>query len=113
LLVPLGENFLVCDLIQRLNCEVVVIARNSLGTLNHTLLTVNALKNVGIRRIKIVLMANGRPDASSVTNKDILSQILSRLKVYRINFLGKKANKKVSLKNSSKKIKKTLARISD
>src|ERR1041385_8329560 len=36
LLVPLGEKYLVRDLIKRLNCEVIVVSRNQLGTINHT-----------------------------------------------------------------------------
>ena len=40
---PLGEGFSVLDLIAKLGCETVVVSRNQLGTINHTLLTVDAL----------------------------------------------------------------------
>jgi dethiobiotin synthase len=45
LLVPLGPAHFVLDLIRELRCEVVVVSCNKLGTLNHTLLTVQALLN--------------------------------------------------------------------
>src|SRR5271165_6767216 len=38
LLVPLGSGFTVADLIAGLDGRVVVVARNRLGTINHTLL---------------------------------------------------------------------------
>ena len=39
-MVPLGEGFSVLDLIAKLGCEAIVVSRNRLGTINHTLLTV-------------------------------------------------------------------------
>jgi len=48
LLVPLGEDYSVLDLIASLRCEVLVVSANRLGTLNHTLLTVRALQQAGI-----------------------------------------------------------------
>lgn len=46
-LVPLGGPYFVLDLLIRLNLPVWVVARAGLGTINHTLLTVEALK-VGV-----------------------------------------------------------------
>src|SRR3954447_582296 len=44
LLAPLGEGYNALDLIQELKCRSIVVAGNRLGTLNHTLLTVNMFK---------------------------------------------------------------------
>lgn len=44
LLVPINEQELMADLIARLALPVVVVARSTLGTINHTLLTVEALR---------------------------------------------------------------------
>jgi dethiobiotin synthetase len=51
ILVPLNEKTLVLDLIQQLELQVIVVCRGTLGTINHTLLTVHALKarNIPIR----------------------------------------------------------------
>ncbi len=46
--VPIKENFLMSDLIKFLNLDAVVISRPNLGTINHTLLTIEHLRNKGI-----------------------------------------------------------------
>lgn len=110
LLVPLGESFFVSDVIRRLNCEVIVVARNQLGTINHTLLTVNALKRFGVKNISVVLMGTSKKDASVEKNGDVLREFLEGTEVWEVGFLGKKANKNGVLKKSARKLKKTLAR---
>jgi dethiobiotin synthetase len=44
-LVPLNETDLVIDLIARFSAEVIVVADLYLGSINHTLLTIEALRN--------------------------------------------------------------------
>ena len=39
LLVPLTDNFMVADLIKLLNARVILVSRNYLGSINHSLLT--------------------------------------------------------------------------
>jgi dethiobiotin synthase len=48
LLVPLAPGLLQCDLIRALGLPVVVVSRDRLGTINHTLLTLDALRRRGI-----------------------------------------------------------------
>jgi dethiobiotin synthetase len=48
LLCPLTEEATVADLAGRLRLPVVVVARRSLGTLNHTLLTLEAARSRGL-----------------------------------------------------------------
>ncbi len=43
-LVPLNERDLMVDLMVRIAVPVLVVARTSLGTINHTLLTLHALR---------------------------------------------------------------------
>lgn len=112
LLVPLGEKYLVSDVIQRLNCDVVVVvARNQLGTINHTLLTVNALKRFGVKNIVVVLMGTSKKDASVEKNGGVLREFLGGTRVVEVEFLGKKANKIGVLKKTVRNLKKTLAGI--
>lgn len=47
-MVPLWEGYLVLDLIRELGLPALVIARPSLGTINHSLLTLNALERACI-----------------------------------------------------------------
>jgi dethiobiotin synthetase len=44
LMVPLNNHYLMIDLIVQLNAEVVLVSQNYLGSINHTLLSVEALK---------------------------------------------------------------------
>ena len=111
LLVPLGEKYFVSDLIQRLNCEVIVVARNQLGTINHTLLTVNALKRFGVKNISVVLMGTSKKDASVEKNGEVLREFLGGVRVVEVKFLGKNANEIGVLKKFVRNLKKTLAGI--
>ena len=68
LLVPLNGKDLVIDLIDELDCEVVVVSQNYLGSINHSLLTIAALKERNIPITGIVF--NG--DVNKETEKIIL-----------------------------------------
>jgi len=59
-LVPLNENELLIDLIKTLDLPVVIAARAGLGTINHTLLTVEAMRNRNLKMHGVVL--NGEPN---------------------------------------------------
>jgi dethiobiotin synthetase len=48
LMVPLNDKFLMIDLIKNLGAEVVLVSQNYLGSINHTLLSIYALKNYGV-----------------------------------------------------------------
>jgi len=113
LLVPLGEKYFVSDLIKRLNCEVIVVARNQLGTINHTLLTVNALKRFGVKNIAVALVGTSKKDASVEKNGALLREFLGGIEVREVKFLGKNANEIGVLKKCVKKMKKTLAGFCD
>ncbi|WP_243635830.1 dethiobiotin synthase [Hymenobacter edaphi] len=49
LLVPLAPGLLVADVVQQLGLAVVVVSRHYLGSINHTLLTLEVLRQRGIR----------------------------------------------------------------
>lgn len=54
-MVPLTPTYLVRDLALELGLPMVVASRPGLGTINHTLLTVEALRAVGLEVVEIVL----------------------------------------------------------
>ncbi len=87
LLVPLTEEFSVLDLIGRLKCELLVVAPNRLGTLNHSLLTLEALRRRGIRPLKLVFMDTAVADPSSMSNPRLLAELISPIPLIRIPFL--------------------------
>lgn len=55
LLSPLAEDFTVCDLAAELALGVLVAARPGLGTINHTLLTIQAARAAGLDVRAVVL----------------------------------------------------------
>lgn len=48
LFVPLNDNFLIIDLIQRFNIPVVLVSKFYLGSINHTLSSIDALQKRNI-----------------------------------------------------------------
>jgi len=73
LLVPLTENSLIIDLMGKLAYPVILVARTSLGTVNHTLLSVEALKSWRLTVAGIVLSGDSRKvgDEEEFTPSDI------------------------------------------
>jgi dethiobiotin synthetase len=63
LMVPLNNDSLVIDLIEKLKAEVILVSRNYLGSINHTLLSIEALqrRNIPIKGI----IFNGNPVSTS------------------------------------------------
>ena len=94
LMVPLGKRFLVCDLIRALDCSVVIAAKNQLGVINHVLLTVAMLEEIGLRRssISLVLMRTATRDASTNSNPRILRELLPKILFGNVGYLGPKAS---------------------
>jgi dethiobiotin synthase len=59
-LVPITSDVFLIDLVQQWAVPVLVVARSSLGTINHTCLTLEALRNRGIPILGVIL--NGDPN---------------------------------------------------
>ncbi|MBM7622563.1 dethiobiotin synthase [Sporohalobacter salinus] len=76
LMVPLAEDFLIPDLVMRLDLPVIIVARPNLGTINHTVLTVKAARQLGLDVLGVII--NGYPKEAGVaeeTNPDIISDL--------------------------------------
>lgn len=67
---PITDRFLFIDLIKKWKVPAIVVARSTLGTINHTLLTINALKANGIEILGIVF--NG---PKNTLNKDSIEKV--------------------------------------
>lgn len=63
LLVPMNSSTLIIDLIQQLKCSLILVARSGLGTINHTLLSLEALQQRSIPILGVVLI--GPPNSSN------------------------------------------------
>ncbi|OED37656.1 dethiobiotin synthase [PVC group bacterium (ex Bugula neritina AB1)] len=71
--VPLWEKYLVSDLIKDLALPVILVAQAHLGTINHTLLTLDHLKSKGINVLGFILNhSSKKKDMSDLTNAGII-----------------------------------------
>lgn len=79
--VPYGDNplFWQGDLIRHLDLPVVLVARSALGTLNHTLLSLRALRADGLRVAGLVLVgephSENERDLAAMGAVPVLAQI--------------------------------------
>ena len=92
-LAPLGGPYVVADLMARLKLPVWVVARAGLGTLNHTLLTVEALKSRGVFTRRILLNGYKGKDLSEKSNGPLLRQ-LTGIPVTEIPYTSARLRKK-------------------
>ena len=76
LLVPLGAGGSVRDLARELDLALVVAARPGLGTINHTLLTLEAARSAGLSVAAVVLTPwPDRPDTIERSNRQTIARL--------------------------------------
>jgi dethiobiotin synthetase len=75
LLVPLTPSYLVRDLAHELALPLVVAARAGLGTINHTLLTLEAARASGLRVAGVVLTPWSSPGALQESNRATIAAL--------------------------------------
>lgn len=81
LLVPLTDRLTVADLARRLRLPLLVVARPGLGTLNHTLLTIQCARRAGLPVLGVVFNHAGpRPRSpmarvAETTNPGVLERV--------------------------------------
>ncbi|HZR17208.1 MAG TPA: dethiobiotin synthase [Verrucomicrobiae bacterium] len=121
LLVPLGENYTVRDLIVRLGCDVLLVCPNKLGTINHTLLTLSSLgvwpgrgPRSGLRwprSVKLVVMDQRSPDFSSRTNPAILRELIHPRTLVQVPFLEQNCLSVASVQRAAVKLRTVLSKL--
>ena len=76
LLAPLYKRSTSVDLIRLLDIPLIVIGRNALGTINHTLLTVEHARRSGLTVLGVILnCCSPDPDVSAETNHQIIKEL--------------------------------------
>lgn len=76
LLVPLTPTYCVRDLACDLGLSLVIAARPGLGTINHTLLTLEAARTAGLRVAGVVLTPwPARPSVVEQSNRDTIGRL--------------------------------------
>ena len=76
LLVPLAPDYLVRDLARDLGLPLVIAARPGLGTINHTLLTLEAARAAGLRVAGVVMTPwPEQPSAMEDANRETIARL--------------------------------------
>ena len=84
LLSPLAWGFDARDLAARLGAPALVVSADRLGTLNHTLLTLEALAARSVPVLGVVFSAPATPDDSTGTNAIVLRRVVPRVRVEEV-----------------------------
>lgn len=79
LLVPISHTQTIADLIKP-HYRVILVSRNYLGSINHTLLTVEALQSRGLNCIGIIFNGDENPSTEEVIQEMTGLPVLLRIK---------------------------------
>ena len=83
LMVPINHNNeTICDLIMKLQSPVVVVIKEYLGNINHSLLTLSHLKNKNIPIFGIVYVGNELPETENIIQKMTGVKTLFRVPIF-------------------------------
>jgi dethiobiotin synthetase len=75
LLVPITPGYLIRDLALDLDLPLVVAARPGLGTINHTLLTLEAARTAGLKPVGVVMTPWTDGDDMARSNRETVERI--------------------------------------
>lgn len=74
--VPLAEGYDMADFAADLKLPVIMVVGNRLGALNHTILTIDAIRARGLEIAGLVVnQLSDELDTASITNKGVLEQL--------------------------------------
>ena len=66
LMVPINDNDLVLDLIKHFNIPVIIVSKNYLGSINHTLLTIEVLMKNNIQIKGVIFNGDSNPETERI-----------------------------------------------
>lgn len=78
-LVPVTADVLVVDLIAGLGLPAILVARSTLGTINHTLLSLEALRRRGVRVAGVILNGPNSPGNRSAIERHGRVRVLAEI----------------------------------
>ncbi|MBK0383501.1 dethiobiotin synthase [Pedobacter sp. SD-b] len=89
LMVPLNDKDLIIDLIKKLDVEVILVSKNYLGSINHTLLSIEALKSRNIKIKGVVFNGDKNPSTENIIIKTTGIEVVANIpQLEKINKLG-------------------------
>ncbi|MBF0539671.1 MAG: dethiobiotin synthase [Nitrospirae bacterium] len=77
LMVPITQDYFVCDMIKELALPVILVTSAGLGSINHTLLSIESLRSHRITTAGLIINHNVCPDGklANTTNPDIIKKL--------------------------------------
>jgi dethiobiotin synthetase len=77
IMVPVFKKYLFIDLINDLELPLVIVSRPGLGTINHTLLTIDSLKNKGLHILGVIInySVNIKKGLTEKTNPEVIEKL--------------------------------------
>lgn len=87
-LVPINENIFMVDLIKKCATPVILVARSTLGTINHTLLSLEALRARNISILGIIL--NGPYNQDNLQAIELYGKVQVLASIPKIQHITKK-----------------------
>jgi len=113
LLVPITQTVSYAQLFARWNLEIIIVAANRLGVINHTLLTVMAARKHRLKIRGIVLNSVragvGTKDPSRLSNQTLLRQLVPRVPIIRFTHIPNPRNLPALIQEAEKSGLVTLA----
>jgi dethiobiotin synthase len=79
ILVPINEDAMMIDLAELLELPVLVVSRTALGTINHTLLTLDALRARGLEIAGVMMVGAPNPDNRDAIERYGLVEVVGEL----------------------------------
>lgn len=88
-MVPIKQNYFVIDMIKEMNLPVLIVSRASLGTLNHTVLTVRACREYKLDISGIVVNGVNDNNMAEKTVSEIIRELTGTFVIGSIPFVDK------------------------
>lgn len=84
LLVPVTEKILLIDIVKKLQIPVLLVAVNRLGTINHTLLSIEALKRRKVELLGVVFNSVSKKGNALISNDNprIVKKFIGKIPVW-------------------------------
>ncbi|WP_339048758.1 dethiobiotin synthase [Candidatus Mesenet endosymbiont of Phosphuga atrata] len=102
ILVPINKIMFMVDLIKKLNIPVILVARSTLGTINHTLLSLEALRTRGISILGVIL--NGSHNQDNIKAIEFYGKVEVLASVPKLQEVSKKSLMQLPLPDCLKSI---------
>lgn len=101
------ETYLLQDLIKDLNMDVIIVAKAGVGTINHTVLTVKYIQNIGIK-IKGIIISGYKNTLLCNNNIEMIKKLTQIPILGLVNWIPDLDNEKLKLENIKKEIEKSI-----